>query len=340
VIAEHKLERVIQFADRIVYINGDGAANVGTPEEILMNSPIAPPIVHLARALGMKEIGVTVREMRRMTTDIRGIKASEPVAALPKRTEAVITFEKLTVSYDNQTALNSVSATIFAGEIVAVMGRNGAGKSSLLKTLAGVNRPNNGTVSLLGNEPFTLHGKKRRVSIGFIPQEPSDLLYGQSVKIECEQADRDNELVVGTTHEVLQQLVPGISLSTHPRDLSEGQRLGLALSVVLSSNPAILILDEPTRGLDYEAKSELTRMLIKFASTFGKAVLLATHDVELVAELASRVIFIADGDIVADGSTLDVLLSSPAFAPQVAKVMAPQPWLSVKDVVAAIESAQ
>jgi energy-coupling factor transport system ATP-binding protein len=340
VIAEHKLERVIQFADRILYINGDGAANVGTPEEILMNSPIAPPIVHLARALGMKEIGVTVREMRRMTTDIRGIKTSEPVAALSKRTEAVISFEKLTVSYDNQIALNSVSATIFAGEIVAVMGRNGAGKSSLLKTLAGVNRPNHGTVSLLGNEPFALHGKKRRESIGFIPQEPSDLLYGQSVKIECEQADRDNELVEGTSYEVLQQLVPGISLSTHPRDLSEGQRLGLALSVVLSSNPAILILDEPTRGLDYEAKSELTRMLIKFASTFGKAVLLATHDVELVAELASRVIFIADGDIVADGSTLDVLLSSPAFAPQVAKVMAPQPWLSVKDVVAAIEGAQ
>jgi energy-coupling factor transport system ATP-binding protein len=138
------------------------------------------------------------------------------------------------------------------------------------------------------------------------------------VKIECEQADRDNELVEGTSYEVLQQLVPGISLSTHPRDLSEGQRLGLALSVVLSSNPAILILDEPTRGLDYEAKSELTRILIKFASTFGKAVLLATHDVELVAELASRVIFIADGDIVADGSTLDVLLSSPAFAPQIA----------------------
>jgi energy-coupling factor transport system ATP-binding protein len=105
----------------------------------------------------------------------------------------------------------------------------------------------------------------------------------------------------------------------------------------VSSNPTILILDEPTRGLDYEAKSQLTRILIQFAATFGKAVLLATHDVELVAELATRVIFVADGDIVSDGSTLDVLLSSPAFAPQVAKVMSPQPWLSVKDVVAAIK---
>jgi len=337
VIAEHKLERVIQFADRIVYINGDGAANVGTPAEILMQSPIAPPIVHLARALGMKEIGVSVREMRRMTTEIREMKSSTPAEPSVKRTEEVISFEKLTVSYDNKIALNNISSTIFAGEIVAVMGRNGAGKSSLLKAIAGVSRTHSGTVSLLGHDPFDLHGKRRRERIGFIPQEPSDLLYGQSVSIACEQADRDNELPAGTTQNVLQQLVPGISLSTHPRDLSEGQRLGLALSVVISSNPSILILDEPTRGLDYEAKNELTRLLITFASTFGKAVLLATHDVELVAELASRVIFIADGDIVADGTTLDVLLSSPAFAPQVAKVMSPQPWLSVKDVVAAIE---
>ena len=339
VIAEHKLERVIQFADRIVYINGEGVANVGTPEEILMQSPIAPPIVHLAKALGLKEIGVTVREMRRMTTQYRDIETTSKVEPTPV-TETIISFEKLTVSYASKVALNQITSQINAGEVVAVMGRNGAGKSSLLKSLAGVNQPTGGSISLLGKNPFELHGKQRRETIGYIPQEPSDLLYGQSVAIECEQADRDNELTAGTTYAVLQQLVPGISTATHPRDLSEGQRLGLALSVVLSSNPSILILDEPTRGLDYQAKNELTRMLINFSASFGKAVILATHDVELVAELASRVIFIADGDIVADGSTLDVLLSSPAFAPQVAKVMSPQPWLSVKDVVAALEGLQ
>jgi len=337
VIAEHKLERVIQFADRIVHINGAGVANVGTPEEILMNSPIAPPIVHLAKALGLKEIGLTVRDMRRMTTAFRELPTVENKNHEVKTGDAVISIENLKVSYGDSIALNNVSSTINEGEIVAVMGRNGAGKSSLLKAIAGVSPVQSGKIRVLGNNPADLHGKARRQSIGFIPQEPSDLLYGQSVQIECDQADRDNELSAGTTFTVLQQLVPGISGNTHPRDLSEGQRLGLALSVVVSSNPTILILDEPTRGLDYEAKSQLTRILIQFAATFGKAVLLATHDVELVAELATRVIFVADGDIVADGSTLDVLLSSPAFAPQVAKVMSPQPWLSVKDVVAAIK---
>jgi energy-coupling factor transport system ATP-binding protein len=337
VIAEHKLERVIQFADRIVHINGAGIANVGTPEEILMISPIAPPIVHLAKALGLKEIGLTVREMRRMTTAFREMPTQEQRNDEIKTGNPVISIENLNVNYGDKTALNKVSSTIHEGEIVAVMGRNGAGKSSLLKAIAGVSPVQSGEIQVLGNNPSDLQGKARRQRIGFIPQEPSDLLYGQSVQIECDQADRDNELATGTTFSVLEQLVPGISGTTHPRDLSEGQRLGLALSVVVSSNPTILILDEPTRGLDYEAKSQLTRILIQFAATFGKAVLLATHDVELVAELATRVIFVADGDIVADGSTLDVLLSSPAFAPQVAKVMSPQPWLSVKDVVAAIK---
>jgi energy-coupling factor transport system ATP-binding protein len=340
VIAEHKLERVIQFADRIVHINGAGVANIGTPEEILMHSPIAPPIVHLARALGLKEIGVSVRDMRRMTSEIRDKEYAHAHITLSEIGDPVIHVRDLSVTYDGKSALNSVSASIFTNEIVAIMGRNGAGKSSLLKSLAGIADVSNGAVNVSGLNPQNLKGKERRTSIGFIPQEPSDLLYGQSVQIECEQADKDNEMPSGTTAQILHQLVPGVSANTHPRDLSEGQRLGLALSIVLSSNPGVLILDEPTRGLDYQAKKELTKILIEFAKATNKCVVLATHDVELVAELATRVMFLADGDIVADGSTLDVLLSSPAFAPQVSKVMSPQPWLKVSDVVAAIEAHQ
>jgi energy-coupling factor transport system ATP-binding protein len=155
--------------------------------------------------------------------------------------------------------------------------------------------------------------------------------------MECNQADEDNEIDKGETFDLLNELVPGISPHTHPRDLSEGQRLALALSVVLSAKPKILILDEPTRGLDYQAKNQLISTLLRYARVLGRTVILATHDVELVAELATRVIFLADGDCVADGKTLDVLLSSPAFAPQVAKVMSPQPWLTVKDVINALE---
>jgi len=136
---------------------------------------------------------------------------------------------------------------------------------------------------------------------------------------------------------LLNRLVPDISTHAHPNDLSEGQRLALVLSIVLSGNPEVLVLDEPTRGLDYRAKNLFAIALREYATQFNRPVLLATHDVELAAELADRVLFLAEGEIVADGTTLDVLLSSPAFAPQVAKVMSPKPWLTVSDVVHAIE---
>jgi len=338
IIAEHKLERVIGFADRILQINGDGSSSIGTPEEIMKTSAIAPPIVHLARALGLEEVGLSVRDMRRMTEDLR---ANTPLSSPTQKSVSelpVIEIKKLSIVHGTTIALKEVSATIFDNEIVAVMGRNGAGKSSLLRSIAGVSDGSIGEVRVHSIASKDLHSKVRRETIGYIPQEPSDLLYAQSVAQECTQADGDNEIAQGSTFSLLTQLVPGISLNTHPRDLSEGQRLGLALSVVLSANPKILILDEPTRGLDYEAKKSLTRILLEFATAFNRTVILATHDVELVAELATRVIFLADGDIVADGSTIDVLLSSPAFAPQVSKVMSPQPWLTVRDVVAALES--
>lgn len=333
VVAEHRLERVIQFADRIVHIDGLGNARVGTPAQIMSDSDIAPPIVHLARALGLEEIGLTVRDMRRMSEEIRGGNYVHKIELPPPSGEVVIDISKVSLSFSNKTVLKDINLQIFAGEVIAIMGRNGAGKSSLLKTIVGLHACSGGSVDLLGNDPLTISGVKRRETIGFIPQEPSDLLYGQSVLMECQQGDTDNEVEKGTTFDLLNELVPGISPNAHPRDLSEGQRLALALSVVLCAKPKVLILDEPTRGLDYQAKSHLVNTLLRYARILGRTVILATHDVELVAELATRVIFLADGDCVADGKTLDVLLSSPAFAPQVAKVMSPQPWLTVKDVI-------
>lgn len=338
IISEHKLERVIQFADRIIHIKGDGKTEIGTPQEIMKNSDIAPPIVELARALNLPNIGLTVREMRRMTESLREALSVIPNPAPPNviTGEEIAHIKNVSLAYGGTKALNNVSLSINRREIVAVMGRNGAGKSSLLRSIVGILELDRGKISVLGKDPHALRGKERIKLMGFIPQEPSDLLYGQSVQEECEQADRDNHIGAGETFALLQELVPGISPKTHPRDLSEGQRLALALSVVLSAQPQLLVLDEPTRGLDYSAKNSLISILHKITMAQDCAVVLATHDVELVAQVATRVIFIADGEIVADGPTVDVLLSSPAFAPQVAKVMSPAPWLTVKDVVEVI----
>jgi len=335
IMAEHRLERVIQFVDRIIYIEGNGETSIGSAEEILSKSELVPPIIRLARALNLSEFGTSVREVRRLTADVRGIAVAEIDSTTRVRTPA-IEVDSLTVKYGDDFALRGVSTSIGKGEIVALMGRNGAGKSSLIETIVGVLKPSSGAVRVYQQDPAELTGKSRRERIGYVPQEPSDLLYHQSVRQECQEADLLAGLASGTTLSFLDKLVPRISHDAHPHDLSEGQRLALVLSIVLSGNPQLLILDEPTRGLDYQAKSLFTRALKEYASTLNYPVLLATHDVELVAELADRVIFLAEGEIVADGSTLDVLLSSPAFAPQVAKIMSPQPWLTVDHVVSAL----
>ncbi|CAB4581993.1 MAG: ATP-binding cassette domain-containing protein [Actinobacteria bacterium] len=339
VIAEHRLERVIGFADRIIHISGDGSAKIDTPEVILKDSDIAPPIVHLARALGLSEVGLSVREVRRASEKYRNV-GDDLESEIAVTGEITVSANDLTLKYGSHVALKNININVRAGEIVALMGRNGAGKSSLLTTLVGLQNPTSGRSSIGGEFSTELKGKIRRETVGFIPQEPSDLLYGQSVLGECQQADKDNQISKGTTLALLQRIVPSVNEKTHPRDLSEGQRLALALSVVLSAQPQVLILDEPTRGLDYQSKALLCGLLQNFAKELGRSVLIATHDVELVAELADRVIFLSEGEIVADGPTLDILLSSPAFAPQVSKVMSPRRWLTVSDVVAAMEKQQ
>jgi energy-coupling factor transport system ATP-binding protein len=339
VIAEHRLERVIGFADRIIHIAGDGQAEIDVPENILKKSDIAPPIVHLSRALALDQIGLSVRDVRRMTEDVRRDGTDNP-QSLKVQTPKAISIRGLSISYGSHQALKDINSIVFEGEIVALMGRNGAGKSSLLQSIVGVKAIDRGEISIFEQEPMSLKGAIRRATVGYIPQEPSDLLYAQSVAQECSQADKDNRIDSGSTFALLQDLVPSISEKTHPRDLSEGQRLALALAVVLSAKPRALILDEPTRGLDYQSKSLLIQILKEFAGQPGKCVVIATHDVELVAELADRVIFLSEGEVVADGPTIDILLASPAFAPQVAKVMSPRRWLTVKDVIRALDQPE
>lgn len=322
ILAEHRLERVIGYVDTVIEIGADGSTRIGKPAEILKDSKIAPPLVKLARALKLPHVALSVRDLRRDTESFRSSgRDREPIkVGLGKE---LIATKSLSVKYGEQVALKPLNVSINSGEIVALMGRNGAGKSSLIKALLSV-------VEYSG----VIENRFERV--GYIPQDANDLLYHQSVNDECQQTDRDAKLVSGTTFKLLNELTPNIKANAHPRDLSEGQRLALVLAIVLAPNPDLLILDEPTRGLDYTAKELLVKEL-KARSENGSAVLIATHDVELVAELATRIIILADGDLVADGPAMDVLLASPAFAPQVTKVMSPRKWLTINDVLQALE---
>lgn len=336
VIAEHKLERVLQFVDRVIYVRNEREVAVGFPQEILKDSTLAPPIVHLFRSLASeisdKEVPLTVRDARRQLGDLAAALSPLERNQLAIAAEPLLELENVAIHYGAKVALRNVSLAISPGEIVAIMGRNGAGKSTLLSSIAGLRKLERGLVRVCGLDPQLLKGKDLIAKIGFVPQEASDLLYAQSVEEELRHSDHDNGVTSGTTSRLLARLLPDIDVHVHPRDLSEGERLCLVLAIVLANNPPLLILDEPTRGLDYRAKDRLITA-IRECRDLKSAVIVASHDVELIAEIATRVVVLADGEIVADGPAGEILTSSPAFAPQVAKVLAPAQWLTVNEVL-------
>ncbi|MEV0171185.1 ATP-binding cassette domain-containing protein [Streptomyces sp. NPDC050803] len=237
----------------------------------------------------------------------------------------------LSIRRDQIQALTHIDLTLSPGETVALMGRNGAGKSTLLASLVGLVQPTTGEVRVGGAVPHKTAPRDLVRRVGLVPQEPRDLLYTDTVEAECTAADRDAHADPGTCRHLVSALLPGVSDDTHPRDLSEGQRLALALAVVLTSRPPLLLLDEPTRGLDYAAKARLVTLLRELAAD-GHTIVLATHDVELAAEIAHRVVLLAEGEVIADGPAADVVVASPSYAPQVSKILAPQKWLTVAQV--------
>lgn len=333
VIAEHRVERVLQYADRVVHVV-DGRVESGLPGEVMRTSTIAPPVVELGRWAGWSPLPMSVRDAWRagavLRRDLVGLEtsASAPSATGPE----VLTARKLSVRHGDLVAVREVDLGLRAGEVTALMGRNGSGKSSLLWALQGSGPRSSGKVRLGDADPRDLGPAVRRTRVGLVPQTPADLLYLQTVEEECVQADRETRSDPGTARALLDRIVPGIPGDRHPRDLSEGQRLGLVLAIQLTANPAVLLLDEPTRGLDYQAKAVLAGVLRELAAR-GRSVLLSTHDVEFVAEAADRVVVIAAGEVVADGPTAEVVTSSPAFAPQIAKVLG-HGLLTVADVAA------
>ncbi|MET9450310.1 ABC transporter ATP-binding protein [Streptomyces cinerochromogenes] len=402
-MAEHRLERVIQYADRVVLLPGPGEPPiVGTPAEVMAVSPVFPPVVDLGRLAGWSPLPLTVRDARRRAAGLRerlsaraetgsartaapvghaavaaGSRAAgaapvgagdapseggtlpapasvpapaqpghrspgvpsprrslfrrRPAAAPAPRQPHIAEVRSLSLHRDRVRALRDVNLTVTAGETIALMGRNGAGKSTLLSSLVGLLPPTTGSVTAGGLTPHRTPPQTLIRQVGLVPQDPRDLLYADTVAEECTAADRDAGAAPGTCRTLVSGLLPGIADDTHPRDLSEGQCLALALAVVLTARPPLLLLDEPTRGLDYAAKARLVAVLRGLAAE-GHAIVLATHDVELAAELAHRVVLLAEGEVIADGPTAEIVVSSPSFAPQVTKILAPQRWLTVAEV--------
>ncbi|WP_370289685.1 ABC transporter ATP-binding protein [Nocardioides sp.] len=347
VVAEHRLERVVPFADRLLLLGADparpGTLVCGDPAVVLREAPTAPPIVELGRLAGWEPLPLAVRDARRRAGELRQRLGRPPVVTARHAREVdggpLVEVRGLGVARGRRPVLQEVDLRLRAGTVTALMGRNGAGKSTLLWTLQGRQEPSAGSVRVAGGAPAERSAAQRRATTGLVPQSPADLLYLESVGAECRAADRDADAPAGTCRALLERLAPAIDDATHPRDLSEGQRLALAVAIVLTARPPLLLLDEPTRGLDYPGKRALAAVLRELAADDGpggpRAVLVATHDVEFVAEAADDLVVLAEGEVLSAGPVRTAVSESPSFAPQVTKILGPG-WLRVDEVAAAL----
>ena len=334
VLAEHRLERVLQYADQVLYLPGDGRPPLyGAPREVMARAELAPPLVALGKALGWEPLPLTIKEGREFVRGVGksvGLQATEgshPRSGLP-----VIELRGVWFAYDGQEALRGIDLTICAGEIVALMGRNGSGKTTLLKNLVGLLRPQEGRVKLFGEDIRHRETQDIARQVGYVPQDPNALLFADTVRDEVIFTRRSHGLSLGAPLDVLRRLNLESLADAYPRDLSAGERQRVALAAIIAAEPQVLLLDEPTRGMDYLQKRSLARFL-REQQKRGRTTVLATHDVELVAQVADRIVLLGDGEVVVDGPTREVMTDSLVFAPQVNKLLRDPRFLTVADVI-------
>jgi energy-coupling factor transport system ATP-binding protein len=314
-LAEHRLERCLPAADRVVVLDRGAVACDAPPAEFLAWAASAAPSLgtpaaQLFSRAGLSPLPVSVREGRdrlRSAGLLPTVLPSPRIARssqdgrrarrlFGRRPAAALEFRGVWHEIpDGPAILRGIDLRVEPGERVALMGRNGAGKSTLLRHARGLLDPTRGKVERAGE-------------VALLLQNPGDYLVHERVEQELG--------------------VDGIAAAglagrerANPRDLSSGERQRLALEIVLGGRtPAVVCLDEPTRGMDRAHKDTLLTRCRELSET-GAAVVIATHDTELAAEFAERVILLGQGDIIADGPARDVLGGGRHFSTDTARIL-------------------
>ena len=308
-LIEHRLERCLAAADRVLALTDGRVACDAAPREFLEWAEREAPALQtpgarlLARA-GLRPPPAGVKQAR-ATLRAHGLLGEAPSNAEPasaprsrKRgeSETALRFKRVWHELDRGRAiLRGVDLELAPGERVALMGRNGAGKSTVLRHAAGLAEPTRGRVERAGR-------------VALLLQNPGDYFLHDRVGDETSQL-------------ALERFGVEELADRHPHDLSGGERQRLALAIVAGGDaPAVLCLDEPTRGMDRACKAELAAVIGGLAAD-GTALLVATHDVEFAACFAQRVILLGDGRPVADGTAAELLSGGWYFATETARIL-------------------
>ncbi len=261
-IVEHKLKYFLDKADEIIVLQegGEAARIKGTPGS--------------GEIEALRKIGVDAGRARITSRNVTGGRP-------------VLTARSLAVGYGDKPLLSNVDLEVREGEILAIVGRNGCGKTTLLKTLAGALKPLEGEIMVEGEEMREIKPGK----IFYVPQQPDYLFLGRSLRDELLKASRKS----GTSISQLSSMIPWYeeSINISPYRLSHGQRRWLSIIIAWGYKPRVILLDEPTTGLDYKLFRRLRDLVLKLAAG-GTSFIISTHDPRVVGEIADRAL-LADG---------------------------------------------
>jgi energy-coupling factor transport system ATP-binding protein len=332
VIAEHRLERLLHRVDVVHEVQGGraGAAMSPRPFASQAEAVALPGVTRASRALGWDPPPLTVKEGRRLAGEIQ---LPEPPARF-RRTpgDPVLVARGVGTRHGDRWVLRDVDLDVRAGELVALIGRNGSGKTTLLRSLLGHHPLAAGEMAIAGERGPRLDAAAIGRKVGYLPQQATAMLFAETVGDELRYTAQSRGVAVDVASMLRSVGLDGMA-ERHPRDLSGGERERLALAIMLTGEPAALVLDEPTRGMDAWRKADLVRILRDYRAR-GGAVLMATHDVDLVAATADRVVMLGDERVIAEGAPEEVLGGSLTFTTQTQLVFG-DAWLTPEQVIAA-----
>ena len=309
IITEHRLEDIYHAADRVVVMEEGRIVADDTPRAVgaklhsshsPMFAALPTPVRVFYQAQGTGDCPLTVREGRSWLTKTfahRTLSLTEPAYAQENLTneapalrvkEAWFRYEK-----ESPDILQGMDLSVPAGILYAIVGGNGAGKSTALKAISGICRLYRGSVEILGkNIKKYKSGELFRNCVAMLPQDPKSLFVKKTVREELTEMNNDSSAIA----EIAELCQISHLMDSHPYDLSGGEQQRTALAKVLLTNPKLLLLDEPTKGLDNFFKVQFSDILCKLKKQ-GITIVMVSHDVEFCAEYADRVSMFFDGQI-------------------------------------------
>ena len=323
-IIEHRLEDVLyRKVDRIILMNEGRIILDTTPNELLRSNllkenGIREPLYISA----LKNAGIVFDSSDDLESidnlnfdkykdaiikDYKQAKINEP----KKYDEKVIELKNVTFSYDKFVALKNISFDIYQGEKIAVVGKNGAGKSTLAKLLCGIYRPNEGEINFYGKNYLQMSIKELSEIVGYVMQNPNQMLVKDIIKDEIELALKlnkyDEELIKQRVEETL-RMTGLYSMRNWPVGvLSYGQKKRVTIASILALQPEVIILDEPTAGQDYHRYTDIMNFITELNEKHNITILFVTHDMHLAIEYTDRAIVFTDGELIGDDVVYKIL---------------------------------